>query len=488
MPINQLNNSSTARLLSYASLIIWGGCVLALLRHDAFSINEGAAQAILFSWSIADQVASSVITLGPPDLRVLLFLPIGFLWTGSVFAAKILMLGIAAYIARLLFQWRQNITDTETALISTGLFMISPILIAQLDALDPGPLLIAAFIIGTMANSYYLLAPNSYNGWFFAQLFICAFSTSLHPAGFAYPLALIWSSVNSSIEPRQKKLLLSGAIFSSLLIPALRFGWNDLIWLHNPIDSLGEYFTPQSLITPQQTGTTLLVGGVIFTLLIVVVAFQRKSIRSDFFGRTLLIATILGIFVSNTSWPIIATSIIIFFGTPLLLRPLTTSIQPGFWSQRGFALSVVFICSLIFMQTDKFIFERNRNNDLSEQDQLINTLSQEAESWRLSTDELSDDAKPRQRFIVASQWPSRTMIACKCDTLPLPPATEDPQSQLRALRGISHLILDPKQTTSLDLVKNLSLLGGEVETVSLQEGGVMLHVKYTPENNRDTSK
>ncbi len=74
------------------------------------------------------------------------------------------------------------------------------------------------------------------------------------------------------------------------------------------------------------------------------------------------------------------------------------------------------------------------------------------------------------------------MIACKCDTLPLPPAAADPQAQLAQLPGgthLTHLLLDPKETSNIALARNLSLLGGVIETSSLQSGGVLLHLKDT---------
>ena len=77
------------------------------------------------------------------------------------------------------------------------------------------------------------------------------------------------------------------------------------------------------------------------------------------------------------------------------------------------------------------------------------------------------------------------MIACKCDTLPLPPAARDPQTQLTMLHSITHLLFNPRQANNAALARNLSISGGGIiETIALQPGGVLLHFKKinTPVN------
>jgi hypothetical protein len=49
------------------------------------------------------------------------------------------------------------------------------------------------------------------------------------------------------------------------------------------------------------------------------------------------------------------------------------------------------------------------------------------------------------------------------------------------MRGVTYLLLDPKRTSNLGLADNLAALGGEIETVSLQPGGVMLRAKRVAE-------
>jgi len=144
--------------------------------------------------------------------------------------------------------------------------------------------------------------------------------------------------------------------------------------------------------------------------------------------------------------------------------------------QRGAALLFIIVLSTLFMRADKENYEIRQHGILSEQDQLIRTVSDEAESVRKAAEET--EGSPLTRLRVASQWPGRTMIACRCDTLPLPPGTKDPQTQLTMLHSITHLLFNPQQPENIMLARNLAALGGDAaETVALQSGGVLLHFK-----------
>jgi cbb3-type cytochrome oxidase subunit 3 len=470
------------------SLLLW--CVLAffLLRHDLYGLDEGAAKSLLMSWSIADQVASSVITFGTPDLRTLLYLPSGFLWTGNVFAAKVLTVLLVACAVWLLFAWKKRNSDPESALLASGLLLVSPMTLEQIDSLSPGIYLMAAIAFGAWLDEKYRAEQRLFGGWYFAQLLVCAFSVSLHPAGLAYPLSLLWSWRDpGSADRKHQKYMMSGVIFVTLFILLLRMlHWGDLEWLQNPWSGLDWFQNPVNSLASILTGTLLdsegrlepqwLTGGIILAVLIVVVAKAFRVIWPDLIGRTLLLGLALGLTVGDQSWGIMALALILYYGIPVLLRSGSSAIIGGFFSQRGWVLLLVFICLVFFMHADRKHYEETRNGMLSAQDQLIKSLAEEAEIDRHAS-ELNENSKDRPRFIVASQWPSRTMIACKCDTFPLPPAARDPQTQLVDLHGVTHILLDPKQTANVDLARNLSLLGGAIETTSLQPGGVLLHVK-----------
>lgn len=469
------NNKSLLSIPShywgYFGLALWAGAALLILGHDPYGLNGGAAKSLLLTWSIADQIASSVVTFGTPDLRALLFLPTGFLWTGNIFAAKvltILLLGIASW---LLYFWKRDTDNAECALVATGLLIISPLILILTDSLSPGVYLLIAFSFGAWLDKAYRANPKSFGGWYFAQLFICAFSVSLHPIGIAYPLTLLWAWRTEPLDKKQQKFFLIGISATVLLMLIISMGWPDLHWLHNPLKSLGEILTPHLPSNDDQSTYRLVAGTALLALLAVVVAKQFRLILADFIGRIFLTGLAIGILVGDLAWSLIALCTILYFGLPLLLR---SKHSQGFMKQRGGALFLILICSTLFMQADKHHYAAKKSGILSEQDQLIKTLAEHAENNR-QAEEKGDSQIERIR--VASQWPSRTMIACKCDTLPLPPAAKTPTDQLKMLRGITHVLLDPKQTENLALVRNLSLLGGIIETISLQPGGAILHIK-----------
>ncbi len=132
------------------------------------------------------------------------------------------------------------------------------------------------------------------------------------------------------------------------------------------------------------------------------------------------------------------------------------------------------------MRADKAHYESRQFGILSEQDYLIRAISEEAENIRKAADETDGNAR---RLRVASQWPSRTMISCRCDTLPLPPNAADPQAQLTMLRSINYLLFNPKQPENAVLARNLAMLdGGAIETVALQPEGALIHLKNISSN------
>ena len=463
------------RYWGYLALLLWGSATLFLLRQDAYSLDEGAAKSLLLVWSVADQVASSVVTFGAPDLRILLYIPAGFLWTGSIFAAKVFTMLSLALAAWLLYSWKQHNADTENALLATGLLIISPLTLMQIDALSPGIYLLLAFTLGAWLDKAYRAAPFHFGGWYFAQLFVSALSVSLHPAGLAYPLALLWSWHKEPLDHKQKKYFFIGVSFVVLATLLIRMGWHDLDWLQNPINSLATILFG-SAPGNEMTVTRWIAGTIILLVLVTVVVKQFRNLWSDFTGRTLLIGLVLGATTSDPAWAMLALSIILYFGFSLILRA-QQSPNGGLIHQRGVALLLIMILSTLFMRADRAHYDVRRAGILSEQDQLIRTLSEEAENARKAAEETGSSTA---HLRVASQWPGRTMIACRCDTLPLPPAAKDPQAQLTMLRSITHLLFDPKQPTNILLARNLAALGGDAaETIELQPEGVLLHFKTT---------
>lgn len=461
------------RYWGYLALALWGVITLLLLRHDAYELNEGAAKALLLVWSVADQVASSVVTFGTPDLRILLYIPVGFLWTGNIFAAKVFTILSLALAAWLLYSWKQRRTGPETALLATGLLLISPLTLTQIDALSPGIYLLLTSALGAWLNTEYRATPRPFGGWYFAQLFISALSVSLHPAGLAYPLTLLWSWHKEPLDRKQQKYFFTGIGLTVLLTLLIEMGWGNLEWMQNPINNLAAIVLGPTL-NNTMSATRWVAGFAMLAALATVIIKQYRELWSDFTGRTLLIGLGLGATTGDAAWATIALCTILYFGFPLVLRQ-KQSPTGGLIHQRGTALLLTFVLSTLFMQADRAHYEVRQHGILSGQDQLIKTLADEAELSRKAAEE-SDGNTAGTRLRAASQWPGRTMIACKCDTLPLPPAAKDPEAQLNMLHSVTHLLFDPRLPANIMLARNLSVLGGgQAETIALQPEGVILH-------------
>src|ERR1700690_1078168 len=133
-------------------LLPWAALVGIALRTDAYGLTEEGAKALLLAWSIGDAVASAAFTLGAPDIRVILFLPLGFLWPGQVVAAKVLTLLAMAGAGIALYRWRARDDQAEAALLATGLLLIAPLTVDAINSLSAAPFLLAIAAAATSLN------------------------------------------------------------------------------------------------------------------------------------------------------------------------------------------------------------------------------------------------------------------------------------------------------------------------------------------------
>ena len=319
MNINNFLSRIPLRYWGYLSLSLWGAAILFLLRQDLYNLDEGSAKSLLLVWSIADQVAASVVTFGAPDLRALLFLPVAFLWTGNVFAAKIFSTLLIAFAIWLLYLWNRHNVNAESALVASGLLIISPLILEQIDTLSPGIYLLPAFALGAWLNTEYRANPSPGGGWYFSQLLVSAFSVSLHPIGLAYPLSLLWSWYKDPLDQKQQKYFFIGVSFVALFTLLILKGWNYVEWFQNPIKGLSISILGSSL-GGGLSAVSWIVGGLMIAGLVIVVIKQYRNLWSDFTGRTFLIGLTLGITTSDSAWATIALSLILYFGIPLLLQ------------------------------------------------------------------------------------------------------------------------------------------------------------------------
>lgn len=483
--MNQPSFSVTPRLQGQFALLAWFVLVLLLLRHDAYGFEERAARALLVSWSVANQLASSVMTFGIPDLRIVLFLPVGYLWTGNVFAAKVLGAAVLALAAWLFHSWSSRRHSPESALIATGLLLISPLSFAQIDSSSAGVYLVAAIALGGWLDDRYRVTPRLFNGWFFSQMLLVVFASSLHPAGLAYPAALLFSLRSLPLDPKSRYIFAGAVSFSALLTVGM--GWSEPHWFLNPFASLAGLFTG----TPLADATPLMkwLPGVVALALAVVVGWIRRSyLWQDVTSRGLTIAALLGAVVGDSTWAMAVLCFILYFGTPLLLRKSEGVAVNGFMKQRGWVIALIFVISTIFMHADRTHYEYARSGLLSPQDSLIRSIATAAAHDR-DVAEADNGEHHRALFIVASQWPGRTALACQCDTLPLPPVAPDPQTQLAAMHGVSFVLFDHRNPANIDLARNFANLGNQIETLSLEEGGVILRLRTsTAKPDGDKSK
>ena len=459
------------------SLLLWGALCFMLLNKTTYGIDEGAAHALLLAWSVADNVVSSIVTLGLPDFRAVILAPVGYLWTGNVLAAKIATIIVMSCAAWAIHAWRRCSGDSEGALLATGLLLISPLVLDQIDAIAVAPYLFFAIALGIWSEQIYRESPQAFGGMYFAQLFLCLVSTTLHPAGLSYPLALLWSWYRNPLNKKQQSYFIGGIVLTVLLAIVLTSGWSHVEWFTNPVKSLSGLLLG-ALEGGEFGAFRWMTGIVILLILLLVIWKQAANLWSDLLGRTLLAALAIGILVGDEIFGIIALVTCLYWGLPLVLQKGAGS-QGGFLAQRGVAMLLVVIIATTFMNIDKARYETVLEGNLAPRDDLIKALVENIESP--AEDGHRQKSLPEKPLRIASQWPARTMLACRCDTLPLPPSVKDEQTLFAMLRGINYLIFDPRDPKNSSLSQNLALMGaGRVETIILQQGGVIVEIKGSP--------
>ena len=459
------------------SLLLWGALCFLLLNKTAYGIDEGAAHALLLAWSVADNVVSSIVTLGLPDFRAVILAPVGYLWTGNILAAKIATILVMAGAAWAFHAWKKRSGDSEGALLATGLLLISPLVLDQIDTISAGPYLLLTFALGAWADQMYREKPQAFGGKYFAQLFLCMASVTLHPIGLAYPLALLWSWYRDPINRKQQGYFIGGIALTVTLTLLLTMGWRNVEWFANPVMGLSSILFGST--EGGDTGAMRWISGIgtLFILLLVIFK-QAKNLWADLLGRACLAALVIGILTGDEVLGMIVLATCLYWGLPLILqRP--TDVQGGFWQQRGVAMLLIFVIATAFMNIDKARYQNVLEGNLVPRDNLIKALVENIEGPQSNqTASKSSSEKPIK---IASEWPARTMLACRCNTLPLPPSAKDDQALFAMLRGINYLIFDPRNPHNSSLSHNLALMGaGKVETIVLQQGGVIVEIKNSP--------
>jgi hypothetical protein len=478
-----------AAFWAVVTLVLWSLAVTALIDRSPYGLDEATARAVLFLWSISDAVASPIVTLGIPDFRAVYLIPAGVAFPGSLLAAKLCALLAVLAVALGLFRWSRTSVDSESPLLATGLLLLSPLVLTAIDHVSIGPFLVLSFLLGALADKTYRASRIRFSGTYFAQMFLVIAGVSLHPAGLAYPLALLAGWLRSpppepaapALIPGSERVHVILGIALATLAGALVAGaWPHQAWLGNPITALSQgIFSFQS---ESGLGDLLIwvLGGLLFLALIGTAWVARASLWSDTLLSSLVLCAFLAIACADATYVLVVLVLLLYWGFPVLLR-VRIGGSPGFFGQRGVAFVLLVLLSTSFLSADRSRYERIRAGPpLSAQDQLLRAVAesvQKAAAAETQPGAVTEEQKARSGPRVASQWPGRTMIACRCSALPLPPASEDETLFLANLKGTQFVVFDPLDPSNRDLSRSFAMLGGaRAETLALQPGGVLLQL------------
>jgi len=274
---------------------------------------------------------------------------------------------------------------------------------------------------------------------------------------------LLWrwykDSSQDAISINHRKHVLIGVPIAALVLLVMREGWGLMHWWSNP-------FTALSMITAVNPSEELrLTGGIIFAaLLLVIVVTERRALLSSLMGNMLLLGVLIGLTTADAAWAMVTLVLILYYGIPRLIAVNQAFNKRSLMGQRGLVMVVMMITATVFMLNLKDYRQVIQDDVLSAEDRLIQLLSLEA-------------ADTKQVFRAASQWPGRTMIACKRDVLPLPPPAKEGEDFLKTIKGITHLMFNPYQPTYRELGRTIAQLGGATQTLALQQGGVIVKIR-----------
>jgi len=453
--------SIAERYWGYAVLAAWGGVVLAsgVLRFDPFGIEEPAARALLLAWSVGERVQSTIFVLGLPDLRALLFAPLAAYWPGSIIAAKVYMLLAIACAAALLYRRSREEDGAETALLATGLLLISPITVLEADVLGAGPFLLLSFTVGSWLDRRYRTAQRPLGGWYFTQLLWLMIATSLHPAAMAYPAALAWEWKIQPVNRKNQRQMLIGIVATLAFVLAMRLGWPALDWLANPITSLS-----RALIGGDSSldAASWVTGSVALAALMAIGIGERRRLASSLMRRMMVLGLVLGLACADGAWAMLAVAALLYLGIPRLLRFNQSLGSEGFAGNRGITMAALVIVLIVFTRADKAHHFAVAQNHLPPVDALMLRFAAEIEDVD-------------QDVLTMTQWPGKAMLALRRPALPLPPDYPDADTLIAHIKGVNYLLFDPKRNAGL--AKTLAERTDVFQTMMVEEGGVAVHIR-----------
>ncbi len=457
-----MKSFDVSRYWGWAALVAWGGALIMfnMLRYDPYGMDENTAFSLLMTWTVIDRLPNPIVFQGIlPDLRALIFAPVSLYWPGSLVALKVFM-GLMLFLAAtLLYRWIKRDGDTETALIASGLLLIAPISLMQINAVGAGPILLLGFALGLWIDKRQRDSGRQLGGWYFTQLLMTVAMVSIHPAGLAFPLALAWHWWQNPISNAHKKQMLIGMAIATIVILIIRFGWPSLDWGVNPLLVLGDVIMGHipGDPRPKEWSDGVIAAGLVLAVFI----FGRHAVLNTLLGRMLGLAIIIGAVAADYGWAFLCMAFVLYLGTPLLIKLNSKMGQHSFLGQRGLVTIVLFITTTAFMVGDRGYRGSVINATLDPHDEIIKALATETQTFE-------------DEFNTISQWPARTMLALKRPVLPMPPDVESHEKLLEIIGKVAYIIFDPFDPDNQVTRDHLANLSGVTETLIQQPNGVIV--------------
>jgi len=438
-----------------------GFCLLALVyyflfRYDTYGIEEAASRALLINWSIVQQIANPIAFFGVPDLRAILFVFLDLHWVGSLAAAKVFTMLFLFGTALMLYRWSAVRDSDEVAMIATVLLLLSPLCLMQTDSVGSGVYLLFGFISIYWLHDKLRRDDQAIPSYFFLMLMLVALVVSMHPIGLAAPIALLvaWQRIHQNSK---RRMVMVGVAISMTVMVLVRWGWSGI----EELSAIPQLLTDIWLGSPLVHGDHDWVGYLIGTLLLLALVTVPIWRRLDLMAGTLLLAGVIGLYHPDGVWAMMVMALLYYLGVPALIQ-LNAKIGGNHGAgQRGLVLVVVTLVALVCMQSMKQMGHIRDSALLSPSDRLIGVLA-------------ADAAVVDAPFLAASQWPGRTMLACRRDVFPLPPASDDIDKFESNIKPLTHIVFNHHQTEFQPLSHSLAAVNADWETVALTDSGVVL--------------
>lgn len=451
----------------------WIALMLAagLLRFSPYGIDENGARALLINWTIAERIANPILTLGAPDFRSLVFLPLGAYWPGSMIAVKVFTAILMFLAVAILFAWNKARISGDAAIIIGALLLINPAVIHEINALGAAPFILLLFGIGAWTDARYRAANKQLAGLYFLHVFVTLTAVSIHPLGLAYPIGLAWHWWREPVDRRQQKQIFVGLAIASIIILLLRMGWPQLEWFENPFKSLGMLLVADVPDAPMPISAWW--GAVPALALAATLFFRWREISTTLWGRMLVAAIALGVVAADATWAVCGLTLMLSFGLGAIIRNLSA----GNTALRGVAFALMFFVATFSMIADKNYRVAYARDAKTPIDGAIHMLA-------------SDLANSEQAIQIGSQWPGRTMLATRHASFPLPPAERGDQLANDA-SAMDFLVFNPYTPQNKALADAIADAGGDFETVTVDDGVVLIRTRkegHLPDAKDETAE